>query len=133
VTDANASANSLAEMQRAGQSLRAAEVLAREGLFADAVSSAYYAAFHAARALLFTVGLEPRSHRGAQHLFNVHFIQTGRIAASSLSALSRAEYDRIGADYGTARQFTAQDASESLARAREFVAVARACLDPPGS
>ncbi len=133
MTDANAAANSRAEMQRAAQSLRAADVLAREGLFADAISDAYYAAFHAARALLFTIGLEPRSHRGALHLFNVHFVQTGRIPAASLSALSRAEYDRIGADYGTAIRFTAEDASEALARARDFVATAQACLDPAGS
>jgi uncharacterized protein (UPF0332 family) len=133
VTDANAAANSRAEMQRAAQSLRAADVLAREGLFADAISDASYAAFHAARALLFTIGLEPRSHRGALHLFNVHFVQTGRIPAASLSALSRAEYDRIGADYGTAIRFTAEDASEALARARDFVATAQACLDPAGS
>ena len=133
MTDANAAANSRAEMQRAAQSLRAADVLAREGLFADAISDASYAAFHAARALLFTIGLEPRSHRGALHLFNVHFVQTGRIPAVSLSALSRAEYDRIGADYGTAIRFTSEDASEALARARDLVATAQACLDPAGS
>lgn len=122
MTDANAAASSRAEMQRAAQSLRAADVLAREGLLADA----YYAAFHAARALLPTMGPEPRTHRGALHLFNVHSIQTGRLPAASLSALTRAEYDRIGADYGTAERFTAEAAAEALTRARDFVASAQA-------
>jgi uncharacterized protein (UPF0332 family) len=35
----------VAEWQRAWRALRAAEVLAREGLYEDAVSRAYYATF----------------------------------------------------------------------------------------
>ena len=47
----NKRANAAAELVRAEESLRAAAVLLREGLFNDAVSDAYYAAFHAVRAL----------------------------------------------------------------------------------
>ena len=70
-----------AELARAEETLRAAEVLLREGLTNDAVGRAYYAGFHAVRALLFSVGLEPRSHRGAIQLFNLHFVRTGKIDA----------------------------------------------------
>jgi hypothetical protein len=52
VSPDNVRANAAAEMDRADQSLRAATVLSKEGLFNDAVSDAYYARFHAVRALL---------------------------------------------------------------------------------
>lgn len=44
----------LAEFQRAAQALRAAEVLHAEELFPDAISRAYYAVMHAAKAALLT-------------------------------------------------------------------------------
>lgn len=121
-------ANAAAELARADESLRAAEVLLREGLLSDAVGRAYYAAFHAVRALLFSVGLEPRSHRGALHLFNLHFVRTGKLEARHLAALARAQYDRTTADYGAAPRFAVDDAQEEIASARELLAVARALL-----
>jgi len=48
----------LAEFQRAAQALRAAEVLHAEELFPDAISRAYYAVMHAAKAaLLASIGI----------------------------------------------------------------------------
>jgi uncharacterized protein (UPF0332 family) len=39
----------LAEWHRARESLRAAETLTRDGLYADVISRAYYAILHSAR------------------------------------------------------------------------------------
>ena len=124
----NARTNAAAELKRARESLRAAEVLLREALYADAVSDAYYAAFHAVRALLFSVGEEPRSHRGALHLFNVRFVREGKVDAIHLSTLARAQYDRVSADYGAGRTFTREEADEELVGARELVDAAAALL-----
>ena len=124
----NARANAEAEMKRARESLRAAEVLLREALYADAVSDAYYAAFHAVRALLFSVGEEPRSHRGALHLFNIRFVQTSKLDARHLSTLARAQYDRVSADYGSGRVFTRDEAVSEIAGAKELVEAASALL-----
>jgi uncharacterized protein (UPF0332 family) len=115
-------------MKRARESLRAAEVLEREALYADAVSDAYYATFHAIRALLFTIGEEPRSHRGALHLFNVHFVRTGKVEARHLSTISRAQYDRVSADYGAGRVFTREEAREEIGAAAELLAAVAALL-----
>jgi uncharacterized protein (UPF0332 family) len=128
VTPQNQRANAEAELARARESLRAAEVLARESLFADAVSDAYYAAFHAVRALLFSVGEEPRSHRGALHLFNVHFVRTGKLDARHLSTLARAQYDRVSADYGAERKFSGDEAAEEIEGARALVDAVAAML-----
>ena len=96
------------------------------------MSDAYYACFHAVRALLFSAGEEPRSHRGALHLFNVRFVQTGKIDARHLSALARAQYDRVSADYGAAVKFTVEDAQGELAAAKELVEAARGMLARDG-
>lgn len=121
MTGDNAEHNAASEIARARVSLRAAEVLAREGLTADAVSDAYYAAFHAVRALLFSIGEEPRTHSGAIHLFNVRFIRTGRVDAKHLSALARAQHDRATADYGASATFSEADALEQIAAARAII------------
>lgn len=124
----NARQNAADEMRRARESLRAADVLLREELLADAVSDAYYAAFHAVRALLFSIGEEPRSHRGALHLFNVNFVRTGQLDARHLSAFARAQYDRVSADYGATRRFEKREAEEEIAGARELVEAAAKLL-----
>ena len=128
----NTRANAAAELARADESLRAATLLLREGFYNDAVSDAYYAAFHAVRALLFTLGEEPRSHRGALHLFNVRFVQAGKLDASHLSALARAQYDRVNADYGALVRFTAEDATEEISGARALIDAARDLLRSEG-
>ena len=128
----NQRANATAELERAAESLRAGEILLREGLANDAVSRAYYASFHAVRALLFTLGLEARSHRGALHLFNLHFVKTGKLEARHLSALAKSQYDRTSADYGATAHFEAQEAKEELASARALLAAARALVPPAG-
>ena len=51
MTGPNREENTLAEMQRAEQTLLAAEALLGLGMWNDAVSRAYYVAFHAACAL----------------------------------------------------------------------------------
>jgi uncharacterized protein (UPF0332 family) len=124
----NIQRNAEAELRRADEALRASTVLLREALYNDAISDAYYACFHAIRALLFTLGQEPRSHRGALHLFNVHFVQTGKVSATHLSALARAQYDRQSADYGATRCFSEAEANEELQAANALVAVVRDLL-----
>jgi uncharacterized protein (UPF0332 family) len=131
VTRDNAEHNAAAELARARLSLRAAEVLAREGLTADAVSDAYYAGFHAVRALLFSIGEEPRSHSGAIHSFNMRFIRPGKVDAKHLSALARAQHDRTTADYGAGAAFSADDALEQISSARALIEEVERLLATP--
>ncbi len=51
----------VAEWHRADESLRAAGLLAEQGYHADAVSRAYYAALHGAKAALFVQGVTAES------------------------------------------------------------------------
>jgi uncharacterized protein (UPF0332 family) len=48
----------------------------------DAVSQAYYAACHAAQALLKTEGLEADTHQGVVSLFGLHFAKSARVRSN---------------------------------------------------
>jgi len=62
-----------AEIDRAKEALTAAKNLFEDGLFADSISRAYYAIFHAARAVLLTKEIDTDTHSGAISMFGLHF------------------------------------------------------------
>lgn len=66
----------LAEWRLARNALRAAQLLARHGIYADAVSRAYYAVPHAAKAALQTKDISAESHAAVKRLFGLHFVKT---------------------------------------------------------
>ena len=95
----NRAENAAREALLGDDALRAAEALLALGLYNDAVSRAYYAAFHHARALLVLEGLEPKSHRGVMALLAQQFEAKGRLTAESLSRFARLQTFRGLADY----------------------------------
>jgi uncharacterized protein len=99
VTDENRRANIAAELE--GVASRRGNRGCQRGRrrFDTAVNRLYYAAFHATVAVCLTEGLEPKTHRGARHPLNVHFVLTGRIEEWVNGALARLKEDRYLADY----------------------------------
>jgi uncharacterized protein (UPF0332 family) len=81
VTDENRRTNVTLELAKGQNALHAARLCADAGLWDDAVSRAYYAAFHHVQALLFSAGLEARSHTGTHHLFHLHLVRPGHVPA----------------------------------------------------
>ena len=108
-------------VRHAEASLRAAEILLREGLYRDAVSRAYYAMFYAAKALLATKGLHPRTHGGVLQALGEHFAKPGTLDPELTGSLGFAMQSRQRADYGEDFVVTAEDAMALVARARAFV------------
>jgi len=98
----------LAEWQRATQSLHAAELLAREGYREDAVSRAYYAMLHAAKAALFVHDVATTSHAAVRRMFGRHLISTGEIEREWSSHLGEGLDDRLAADYDASVSFSAE-------------------------
>jgi len=99
VKTGNRIANANDERRRAGDFLRAADLLAEGKLFDRALSQTYYALYHVVRALLFTEGLEPRSHEGMRHLLNMHFHRTGKLAKEHMDTFRELKSEREDADY----------------------------------
>jgi uncharacterized protein (UPF0332 family) len=121
MTNEGKKATSAEELGRAREELRAAEHLLPLGFARIALTRAYFAVFHAVRAVLYAEGLEPRSHRGALHLFNQHLVKGGRFEPATSRLLARLQKFREEADYAEAFPVDEQGAREELEAARGFV------------
>lgn len=118
-----------AELELADEELRAADELLASGFPRIALARAYFAAFHAARARLYAEDLEPRTHAGVQHLWNLHLVKGGRYDASTSRLLARLQKFREEADYARAFVVDEAGAREELAAARELVERIRRDVD----
>ena len=65
----------------------------------NAVSRAYYAMMHAANAALAMKGLQAKTHKGTQTLFNEHLVQPGEVDKQRGRDLARGQRRRTSADY----------------------------------
>jgi len=108
-------------IEKAKEKLRTAEKLFAEGYYDDAVSRAYYSAFHITQALLLTEGLTADSHHGLVILFGLHFIKTGKIAKKFARYLSNLKDDREVSDYEVFSTIDKKTAEKSITEAKEFV------------
>ncbi|MBI4125786.1 MAG: HEPN domain-containing protein [Deltaproteobacteria bacterium] len=108
-------------MEKGRAALRQAEILCQSNEFDGSVSRAYYAIFHFASALLFSKGLEARSHEGVRRLFSLHFIREGIFEKKYGTILSHAQKAREESDYEPEVPFTQEDALLRLQEAREFL------------
>lgn len=87
------------EFERAEKSLKSAQVLLKDNLLEDAISRAYYAILHAAKAALLVESINVESHRAVRRLFGQHLIQTGKINVKYSIILAEEQDDRYLADY----------------------------------
>ena len=82
------------------------------------------------RALLFTRGIESKTHRGVIQLLNLHFVKDGPLSPQMAEHLSHLETYRELCDYTAIAQFTKDQAREELARAEAFIAACRSLIGP---
>jgi uncharacterized protein (UPF0332 family) len=118
-----------AELRQASDRLRAARTLLADGLVPDAISRAYYATFHAAKAALAWKGLHAESHSGLKAIFGLHLVEKriveprlGKILSALMEAREAADYDVWNpVDDGDARRCV-DEASEFVDAIRRLVA-----------
>jgi hypothetical protein len=111
----------LAEWRRAWRALGAAEILARESYYEDAVSRAYYATLHAAKAALYIHDVATTSHAAVRRMFGRHLIRSGAIEPIWATHLGESLDDRLAADYDVSLRCTADDATQECQRTRAFL------------
>lgn len=115
-------------LDRAESSLQAAQLLIGTDFLDDAASRAYYAAFHAASALLLSENLSFNSHSGVLRAISLTFIKAGRLDKSHGKNLNwLAELRQIG-DYGEARRVTTDEARRAISIAKDFLTQVRLIL-----
>lgn len=118
----------LAEWRRAREALDAAEALTRGGYFADAISRAYYATLHAAKAALYVHGVTAETHAAVRRMFGLHLIQTRQIEAEWSAYLVEGLDDRLAADYDAEASFSRKDAKHECRQSRRFLSRIRRYL-----
>lgn len=118
-----------ANLHRADASLQAARVLRAAGLLNDATSRAYYAAFHAATALLLSEDLSFGSHTGVLRAVSLNFVKTGRMPRNYGRDLNWLAELRQIADYGETRDVRASDAERAIETSEQFLSQVRQLLD----
>lgn len=116
-------------LEKADEKLAAAQVLFEAEKYDDAVSRAYYAAFHAATACLLTEGQEPKTHHGVLTLFSMLFVKTGKIDKTYGRHLSNLKDDRENGDYDVFSTIDEAVAQNAIREAREFVEAVKKYLN----
>ena len=113
-------AKTIAEWRRAEGCLQVAQLCLQHGFYADAISRAYYAVFHAAKASLELYDISTRNHRGVNILFSRHIVQPGLIESGWSSVIGRLAPMRISADYVVATVFSETQAADACQQADAF-------------
>ncbi len=111
----------LAHEERSKQALVAARTLCDVGLFDDAASRAYYAAFHAASAVLMERGLTFKKHGAVIAAVNKQLVHTGEVCVELGKWLTWLFELRSVGDYGEIVRVDEEQARLALERAQRIV------------
>lgn len=88
------------ELALAREALDDARTLLEDGSDAGTISRAYYACYHAAKAVLLADGHEPDTHAGLVGTFGQHVVNDGPATTDDGRFLNRLNTYRQAADYG---------------------------------
>ncbi len=108
-------------LSKADEKLASAASLLKQRYYADAVSRAYYAVFHAAQAALLTLGEQADTHRGLVTLFGLLLVKTGKVEKRYGRFLANLKDDREQSDYEVFAQIDRAMAQRAIREARSFV------------
>lgn len=118
-----------ASLLRAEKALRSAGFLEENGELEDAVSRAYYAMFHAARAILFSKGVKAKTHRGIISLFGEKIVKVGVLGEEFADMLRKAFDLRQKSDYELYAELSEELVEEVIRNAGKFVEKIRELLE----
>lgn len=107
------------EIDAAESDLHDAERCHEMGMHKLAITQAYYAMFHAGRALLYSQGYKERSHYCLVVALEALYVESGKLSRKSVTMLRRARELRESADYQL--EFSGDTARILLKEARDFV------------
>lgn len=110
-----------ASLERAEKALKSAKLLEENGQLEDAASRAYYAMFHAARALLFSKGVTARTHRGTISLFGEKIVKQGILHVEFADMLRKAFDLRQKSDYELYTELNAELVKEVIRNAGKLI------------
>jgi hypothetical protein len=117
-------------LEKAQAKLRVAKDLLAGKEWDDAVSRAYYAAFHTAQAALLTEGQRGDTYKGVVTLFGLLLVKTGKLDKKFGKLLSNLKDDREAGDYEALSYLDEETARRAVREAEEFVGAVGSYLAP---
>ena len=112
-----------AELEQSAADLSAAKQSLAQGSYKWASIQAYYAMFHAARALVYKAGMRERSHHCLQYAIRELYVKTKQLDFRLVESLQLAKVLRENADYYG--RFSPDSAGKLVKDAEEFLAAAK--------
>jgi uncharacterized protein (UPF0332 family) len=117
-------------LDKAQESLGAAELLAKNEYFGFAVSRSYYSMFYVAEAFLLGEGSAFSKHSSVIAAFGQLFAKPGRIPTQFHRYLIEAADSRNVGDYDSGAELSKDDVDLQIGRAKEFLALAKEMIKP---
>ena len=109
------------ELEVAKARLKAAKLLFEKEMLEDAVNRAYYAFFHAAKAMLNTLGFDAKTHSGLISEFGLRIIKTKMLDKKFAQYFRRAFEMRESSDYEIGIVFGKDEVQSLIGNAEEFL------------
>lgn len=116
-------------LEKASEEITNADIALENELYRSAVSAAYYAMFHAARALLAKHELSSKSHSGLISVFSQNFVKPGLVDKNIGRILTDAYNLRIESDYEDFFYLEFDEAQEAVDNAVMFVEYIQRMID----
>ena len=118
------------ELAQAENELAAAHSLLENSHLNIAISSGYFACFHAARAVLYQRGVMPVTHKGVRAELNRVMVKEGGLEKAWAEILEEQHNERELADYHSySRSITAAEATRLVNDAQRFVQRMKELID----
>ena len=114
---------SLRRLEKSIDDLDTANITFTAGKYNAAVNRAYYAVYHAIRAVLALDNVERSKHSGNISYFREHYLATNIFDRSFSETITNAESLRNEADYKDMRTISADEAQDIINKANSFIAV----------
>lgn len=108
-------------LDNAEEKIKVAELLFENGYYKDCISRTYYSMYWAAKALLIFKGLNVKTHKGLITRFGLDFVKKGFVEKVYGKALRIAKEEREAADYEIDINYSCEDASQSIQKAKDFL------------
>jgi uncharacterized protein (UPF0332 family) len=115
-------------LDRASSRLRVAKKLLKDRELEDAISRAYYAMYHAAKALLLAKGSNPKTHESVLREIGRLYVKTGELPVRAGRSLAKAKTLREKSDYAPIFRAERDVADQMIREAEEFIALTRVYL-----
>jgi uncharacterized protein (UPF0332 family) len=116
-------------LDRADETLKEVEILARESHFNAAANRLYYACYYAVSALLVANGLNSQSHAGSKTLLGLHFVSKGLLSNEYGKTFSRLFEIRHSGDYDDFVFCDKEMIDEYTPKATDFINAIKALLN----